>query len=113
MRIFREAELLEPLALTGGIKRRKPRSYVEWKTLRRWQALPEWEETPPGYLLRLRREEACVTQTEMGRRLGCSQQAIARTERWSSNPTVALLRSWARALGSDLEITLRRFSADS
>ena len=89
------------------MRRRKPRSYVEWKTLRRWDALPPWEDSPIGYLLRSAREEAGVTQREMGERLGCSQQAIAQAERWASNATVGFARRWARALGRNLEITIR------
>ncbi|MBZ0115179.1 MAG: helix-turn-helix transcriptional regulator [Thermoanaerobaculia bacterium] len=33
-------------------------------------------------LLRAAREDAGVTQREMGIRLGCSQQAVAQAERW-------------------------------
>ena len=107
MRVLSAPERRAALTLPKGLGRRKPRSFLEWKTLRRWGALPDWEETPPGYLLRLAREAAGATQEEMGRRLGCSQQAIARAARWTSNPTVGLFRQWARALDCDLEIELR------
>lgn len=92
--------------LSFRIRRRRPRSYVEWKTLDRWGALPPWEETPVGYLLRRAREEAELTQNEMGRKLGCSQQAVAQAERWASNPTVRFVRDWASSLGQDLDISL-------
>ena len=96
-----------PLAdLSKRLRRRKPRNYLEWKTLRQWGVLPSWEETSPGFLLRSAREEAGVTQQEMGKRLGCSQQAIAQAERWGSNPTVQFLREWAQALGQELEISI-------
>lgn len=94
----------EPLPAT--VKRRRPRSYPEWKALRRWRTLPAWEETPVGYLLRLAREDAGVTQVEMGRRLNSSQQAVAQAERWESNPSMRFAREWARALGLDLAISL-------
>ncbi len=97
----RPAEPLSP-----RLRRRKPRSYVEWKTLRRWGALAPWEEVPAGYLLRSARELAGVSQKAMGRKLGCSQQAIAQAERWQSNPTVRFAREWARALGGDFDFSI-------
>ena len=95
-----------PRRLPARLVRRKPRSYLEWAALRRWGSLPPWEETPAGYLLRSAREEAGVSQRELGSRLGCSQQAIAQAERWGSNPTVRFLRQWARALDRLLELSI-------
>jgi DNA-binding XRE family transcriptional regulator len=95
-----------PERLPARLRRRRPRSYLEWKTLRRWGSLPPWEESPAGYLLRSAREEAGLTQQEMGDRLNCSQQAIAQAERWDSNPTVKFVREWAEALGSELELSI-------
>ncbi len=95
-----------PMRLPPRLRRRRPRSYLEWRALRRWGSLPPWEETPAGYLLRSARQEAGVTQREMGERLACSQQAIAQAERWESNPTVRFLREWARALGRELELSI-------
>lgn len=94
--------------LPPGVKRRRPRDYVEWKTLRGWGKLPSWDELPAGYLLREAREDAGLTQEELAGRLGCSQQAVARAERWESNPTVDLMRRWARAVGAELTIELTR-----
>lgn len=88
----------------GRVLRRRPRDYTEWKWLRRWGQLPAWEELPAGYLLREAREAAGLTQAELAARLGCSQQAVARAERWPSNPTVALMRRWAAATGRRLEL---------
>lgn len=93
--------------LPTQVRRRRPRSYLEWETLRRWRSLPPWEDTPAGYLLRRAREGAEVTQREMGRRLGCSQQAVAQAERWASNPTIRFIRDWARALGRNLDISIK------
>jgi DNA-binding XRE family transcriptional regulator len=95
-----------PIELPSRLRRRKPRGYIEWKTLRRWGMIPPWEEMPLGYLLRSAREDAQVTQQEMGERLDCSQQAIAQAERWQSNPTARFLRAWARALDRELEISI-------
>jgi DNA-binding XRE family transcriptional regulator len=96
-----------PTRATTALERRKPRSFEEWRALRSWRRLPAWEADPPGYLLRLAREEAGCTQAVLADRLGVSQQAVAQAERWESNPTVAFLRSWAEALGSELELRLR------
>ena len=80
------------------LRRRKPRSYVEWRVLRQWEMIPSWEVNPPGYLLREARESAGLTQEVLGTRLGCSQQAVAQAERFDSNPTLEFVRSWADAL---------------
>ena len=84
----------------------KPRRFEEWSALRRWNQLPPWEPIRPGYLLREAREAAELTQAELAKRLGVSQQAVAQTERPDANPTVALLETWGRALGIELRIEL-------
>jgi len=89
-------------------KRSRPRGYVEWRTLREWGKLPQWEPLRPGYLLRAAREGAGLTQEELAGRLGVSQQAVARAERCESNPTVWLMERWARACDAELEIGLTR-----
>lgn len=94
--------------LPRGLKRRKPRDFLEWSALRRWRMLPDWEETPPGYLLRETREKAGLTQRELARRLGITQQAVSQAEAWESNPTVAFIRRWVEACGSTLEIEIHR-----
>lgn len=92
--------------LSRWSKRRRPRDYIEWKTLRDWDELPAWEEIPPGYLLREAREEAGMTQAELGERLEITQQAVAQAERWEANPTVAFVRRWAEACRRELSIEL-------
>lgn len=87
-------------------KRSRPRSYVEWRTLREWGKLPPWEPLRPGYLLRAAREQAGLTQEELAGRLGVSQQAVARAERCESNPTVSLMARWAAACGVELTIEI-------
>jgi DNA-binding XRE family transcriptional regulator len=84
----------------------KPRDFEEWKALRRWGKLPPAEAGVAGYLLRLAREDAGLTQAKLALRLGITQQAVARAERWQSNPTCTLLRSWAEACGRVLVIEL-------
>jgi transcriptional regulator with XRE-family HTH domain len=86
--------------------RRRPRDYVEWKTLRRWGKLPLWEEVRPGYVLREARERAGLSQGELARRLGCSQQAVSQAERADSNPSAGFIEAWARALGGQLELEI-------
>ena len=86
------------------LRRKRPRCFEEWSALRRWGRLPDQEQAIIGFRLREARERAGLTQIELARRLGCSQQAVSQAERWSSNPTVEFLRSWAMALGAELEI---------
>lgn len=93
--------------LPEGCRRRKPRSYAEWKALDRWGKLPSWEDSPLGYQLRRAREDAGLTQRELAARLGRSQQAVAQAERWTSNPTVGFLRAWGEATGKVATIELR------
>ena len=93
-------------ASTPQLTRRRPRAFSEWRQLRAWGKLPDRETNVPGYLLRTAREGAGLTQTQLSKRLGISQQAIARAERWGSNPTIYLLNRWAWACGQRLEIRL-------
>jgi len=93
--------------LPTGLVRRRPRDYAEWRTLRRWGKLPSWDVEPPGYLLRLAREQAGLTQRELAERVGCSQQAVAQAERWRSNPTLELMRRWVAACRARLRIDIR------
>ena len=89
---------------TSHLTRRRPRAFLEWKTLRNWGKLPDREAQVPGYLLRTVRESAGLTQTQLAEQMGITQQAIARAERWSSNPTIAFMRRWASACGRNLEL---------
>lgn len=88
------------------LRRVRPRAYLEWRTLRRWGRLPRDERGLPGYLLRLARERAGLTQRQLAQRLGRTQQAVSQAERWESNPTVAFMREWARATGQSLVVDL-------
>jgi transcriptional regulator with XRE-family HTH domain len=63
----------------------------------------------PGYLLRLARLEAGMTQQMLADRLGITQQAVSRAERWSSNPTLGLMRHWLEICGRRLELHVERY----
>jgi DNA-binding XRE family transcriptional regulator len=104
LRTYSSPPAKTPPPLSPAAVRLRPRDYVEWKTLRRWGKLPYWELEPPGYLLRLARESAGLTQQELARRLGSSQQAVAQAERWSSNPTASFMRRWATECDRTLQI---------
>ena len=84
--------------------RRRPRSFIEWSTLRRWGKLPPWEVDVPGFLLREARSTSGLSQAMLADRLGITQQAVSQAERWSSNPTVDLMRRWLEACGHRLEL---------
>ena len=90
------------------LSRNRPRAYEEWSALRRWHLLPAQEHKVVGFLLREARETAGLTQVQLAARLECSQQAVSQAERWWSNPTVDFVCRWAAAVGSRLELTLRR-----
>jgi len=60
----------------------------------------------PGFLLRLARTEAGLSQRELAERLGVTQQAVSQAELWFSNPTVELMRRWVDACGKRLELRI-------
>ena len=99
-----DPDALGRLDVSNALRRRRPRAYAEWKTLLRWGKLPTEERAKAGYLLRLARERSGLTQRELAKRLGCSQQAVAQAERWQSNPTVDLMERWAGACGTVLTL---------
>jgi len=92
---------------TPFLTRRRPRSFVEWRQLRDWGKLPDREANVPGYLLRIARAEGGFTQAQLATKLGVSQQAIARAEKWTSNPTIEFMNRWVRACGRHLQICLQ------
>ena len=106
MRGSRTSEKSAAPAPPFALRRRRPRAFEEWKALAAWGELPLWEVRVPGYQLRVAREACGLTQGELAERLGISQQAVARAERWQSNPTVRFLDRWAEALGARLTVEL-------
>ena len=93
---------------TLNLNRSRPRAFLEWQTLRGWGQLPDREVDVPGYLLRTVREDAALTQAELAEKLGITQQAVARAERWSSNPTVGFIGRWANACGQRFELRFQK-----
>lgn len=88
------------------LNRRRPRTFAEWRVLRRWGKLPVWEMDIPGFLLREAREGAALTQGMLAERLGITQQAVSRAENWNSNPTIDLLRHWLAVCERRLELNI-------
>jgi transcriptional regulator with XRE-family HTH domain len=74
--------------------------------------LPAWEIDLPGFLLREARYDAGLSQRMAADRLGVTQQAVSRAERWDSNPTIALMRRWLAICGIQLEIRLKQLCDD-
>jgi transcriptional regulator with XRE-family HTH domain len=56
-------------------------------------------------LLKEARKRAGLTQSELGRRLGISQGAVAKLERLRANPTIATLEDALRGTGQRLVLT--------
>jgi len=94
------------IPIATQLTRRRPRAFLEWRQLREWGKLPDRESNQPGYLLRTAREEAGLTQKQLAEKLAITQQAVARAERWASNPTIDLMKRWAKACGRGVEIRL-------
>ena len=65
--------------------------------------IPSWEVNPPGYLLREARGSAGFPRQRLASRLGCSQQAIAKAERFDRNPAPEFANAWTAALGFELQ----------
>lgn len=107
-RTVKAAAVTVPPRRVAGLRlnRGRPRHFAEWRALRGWGKLPPWEEEVAGYLLRLARENAGLTQAGLAERLGISQQAVAQGERWSANPTVEQIRRWGEACGLTLRMVL-------
>jgi transcriptional regulator with XRE-family HTH domain len=60
-------------------------------------------------LLKRSREQAQMTQVELGRRLGKSQSEISKCERGETRLDLVQLRRWCRALGLDLLAFVKQF----
>jgi transcriptional regulator with XRE-family HTH domain len=57
-----------------------------------------------GMLIREARRRAGVSQTELARRIGTTQSAIARLERGKTEPSLKRIQEILRALGLDLRV---------
>ena len=58
-----------------------------------------------GSLIRSARQQTGISQSELARRAGTSQSAVARIESGHTSPTVETLERLAGALGMDLELS--------
>lgn len=54
-----------------------------------------------------KRLELGISQTELAKRMGTKQPAIARLESGTHNTSIAFLKKTAKALGADLSISIR------
>ena len=70
----------------------------------------EWERTALARAVAVRvieyRVEYGISQTELGRRLGMHQPAIARLEEGEHNPSIDMLRRLSEKLGIDFNISI-------
>lgn len=73
---------------------------------KRGTAVPVASQLSTVLQIRWRREEKGLTQTDVARRAGVSQQQIAKLENPDGNPTLATLEKVAAALGLRLEVHL-------
>ena len=121
---MRTKKAIEPISAPLGyslprLSRRRPRIYEEWSALRRWGRLPAEEALVVGYLLREAREAAGLNQSELAARLGSTQQAVSQAERWTSNPTIELVRNpdilagLVEARGEDASPVIVGFAAET
>ncbi len=76
----------------------------------------EWERTALARAVAIRvveyRATEGISQTELGRRLGMHQPAIARLESGSDNPTIETLMRLSQKLGIDLNINIHSGGVD-
>ena len=73
---------------------------------RRAEAIAVEPQLAVAVSLRWARQDVGLTQAELARRVGVSQQQVAKLERPGANPSIATLRRVADALGLRLELDL-------
>lgn len=73
---------------------------------RRCEAVDVNPQLSVAVTLRWARQDAGLTQAELARRVGVSQQQVAKLERPGANPSIATLRKVAEALGVRVELKL-------
>lgn len=97
---------LEAHLITGDVPPRPPRKAPKGKVL--------WVEVPARLAVKLylrwERAAAGLTQTQLARRAGVTQQAIAKLEHPNANPTIETLEKVAAALGVRVEVGFRPLS---
>ncbi len=89
---------------------RRPRDPVEWVFLKRkGQLLPseQMRVLPVAEVLKANRLLAGLSQAELAKRVGVTQQAIQRLERRKGcSPSIATICKVARRLGCDVQVNL-------
>ncbi len=102
------------------MKYRKTKTGIEYVTLQDWHResmrdpkfKKEYDALQPKYdlikaILDARLKKG-VTQTELARRVGTTQSAIARFESGTANPTLDFLSKVSAAVGAKLEVRISR-----
>lgn len=97
---------LEAHLATGDVAPRPKKASPKGKVL--------WVEVPASLAVKLylrwERADAGLTQAELARRAGVTQQAIAKLEHPKANPTIETLERVAAALGVRVEVAFRPLS---
>lgn len=91
---------LEAHLATGDVAPRPSRKALKGRVL--WVNVPA--RLAVKLYMRWERAEAGLTQTELARRAGVTQQAIAKLEHPKANPTIETLEKVAAALGVRVEV---------
>lgn len=94
--------------------RKKIKEYTFQKHLKESLKDPEfkkaWEESEVNYNLMIqlikKRLERKLSQRALAKKVGTSQSVIARIEVMDANPSISLLKRIARALNTELRISL-------
>lgn len=98
---------LEAHLITGDVPPKPSRRAPKGKVL--------WVEVPARLAVKLylrwERADAGLTQTQLARRAGVTQQAIAKLEHPRANPTIETLEKVAAALGVRVEVGFRPLSS--
>ena len=99
---------LEAHLATGDVPPRPSRKTPKGKVL--WVDVPA--RLAVKIYLRWARSDAGLTQTELAKRAGVSQQQIAKLEHPKANPTIETLERVAAALGARVEVSITPLEAN-
>lgn len=100
--------------LTGGEVPPRPVEHVHAPDGKKLAWVPVRAGLAVAMNIRWARQDAGLTQTELGKRAGVTQQQVAKVEDPDQNPSIETLEKIARALGCELNVgfePLKRFSA--
>ena len=99
--------------LTGGQVPPRPVAHVQAPEGKKLAWVPVRAGLAAAMNIRWARQDAGLTQTELGKRAGVTQQQVAKVEDPDQNPSIETLEKIARALGCELNVgfePLARFS---